>query len=83
MNSWLVFYANWRYSNPCEVETLVLGKRIFLKYNIVDEIFDIRSYGFSFLVKNSWSSYFDVSFEEAQKALISTPSGSLAFQPRP
>lgn len=68
-----LFYANLRFSKPDEVETLVLGKRIFLDYDILDEILKINCPDFSDPIKNSWPSKFDVTFEEAKRHSFPTP----------
>lgn len=69
------FYANLRSSKPREVEPLVLGKRIFLDCDILDEILEIHCSDFFDPIKNSWPSEFEVTFEEAKKTLSSNPSG--------
>lgn len=69
-----LFYANLRSPKSGELESLVLGKRIFLDSDIFEEIFDIHCSGFSVSLKNSWPSDFDISFEEAKKAMVLDPS---------
>lgn len=55
-----------------ELETLVLGKRIFLDCDISN--FEIYCCSFATPLKNSWPSDFDVSFEEAKMAMVLDPS---------
>lgn len=71
-----LFYANLRSSSLGEIETLVLCKIIFLDSDIFDKIIDIHYSGFSLPKKSSWPSDFEVSFEDAKKVFISSPSGS-------
>ncbi|KAF3655486.1 hypothetical protein FXO37_15918 [Capsicum annuum] len=50
-----------------ELETLVMGKHIYLDCIMFDALFDINCSGFSNPFKNSWPSDFDISFELAMK----------------
>lgn len=75
-----LFYANLRSSKADELETLVLGKRIFLNYALFDHIFHICSSGFYASLKNAWPSDLDVSFEEAKRFIALDNSDPLPSQ---
>lgn len=47
------FYVNMRSSKPSEVESLILGKQIFLDPDIFDDIFGISCSDFCDSFKNS------------------------------
>ncbi|KAF3655485.1 hypothetical protein FXO37_15917 [Capsicum annuum] len=73
-----LFYANLRSMCFDELEILVMGKHIYLKYTMFDDLFDINCFGFSNSSKNSWLSDFDISFELVMKSIVLDNSNLLS-----
>lgn len=72
-----IFYANLHSSKAGEIESLVLGKRIFFDCKKFDSIFDISCSGITDPPKNCWPSECDVSFEQAKHELVIYPSATI------
>ncbi|KAH0644759.1 hypothetical protein KY284_032643 [Solanum tuberosum] len=69
-----LFYANLRSPKAGEIESLVLGKRIFLECKKFDSMFGISCSGILSPPKNGWPSDCDVSFDQTKCEFFLHPS---------
>ncbi|KAH0635904.1 hypothetical protein KY289_035819 [Solanum tuberosum] len=69
-----LFYANLRSPKAGELESLVLGKRIFIDRKKFDSMLGISCSGIMASSKNCWPSDCDVSFDQAKREIALDPS---------
>ncbi|KAH0633214.1 hypothetical protein KY284_036000 [Solanum tuberosum] len=69
-----LFYANLRSPKAGKLESLVLGKHIFIDYKKFDSIFGISCSGIMAPLKNCWPFDCDVSYDQAKREIAPDPS---------
>ncbi|KAH0636150.1 hypothetical protein KY285_035895 [Solanum tuberosum] len=69
-----LFYANLRSPKAGKLESLVLGKHIFIDCKKFDSIFGISCFGIMAPLKNCWPFDCDVSYDQAKREIAPDPS---------